>query len=149
MTKKKKKGPGAPPKISPAVTEAICSYLREGNYIEPSAILAGVCKSTVYNWMKVGNEARRLVEQGHKLTDYQKQCIRFLDSVRKAEAEAEADSLRRLDEMSKTTWQIIAWRLERRHPERWGRRQAIEHSSPPDKPVRVQRIVMGGKIVEF
>lgn len=123
--------------------------MREGNYLETSAILAGVHKNTVYNWLKDGHKAAALQEKGKQLDDYQSKCLDFLGVIKKAEAEAERLALVTLSAMAGEAWQSIAWRLERRHPDRWGRRQAIEHSSPPDKPVRVQRIVMGDKVIEF
>lgn len=159
MTKKTKRGrpkgsgtpkkAGRPLQLTAEVQDEICECLREGNYLEVAAVLGGASKSSVYSWLKEGHKARRLREKGKELTALQRRCELFLDAIKRAEADAERDALRVVTAASMSHWQAMAWRLERRHPDRWGRRQAIEHSSPPDKPVRVQRIIMGDRVVEF
>jgi len=135
--------------LTQQVQDGVCEALREGNYLEVAAVLGGSSKSTVYSWLKEGHKARAAVEKGKEISDYQERCIRFLDAVKRAEADSERDALRQLNAMSPQAWQILAWRLERRHPDRWGRRQAIEHSTKDDKPLRVQTLKIGDDIVEF
>ena len=146
---------GRPVKLTPEVQEDICAAIRAGNYIEPSAIRAGVSKSTLYSWLKKGKtEADRVdravsVGRRAKVTAKLKPYVDFLDAVKKAEAEAEARDVAIISKAAITQWQAAAWRLERKHYDRWGRRQALEHSGPQGKPVKVQRVRIGDDVVEF
>lgn len=135
--------------MTQSVQDEICEYLREGNYLETSAILVGVHKNTVYNWLKDGHKALTMQEQGKEISDLQRRCVSFLGAIKKAEAEAERMALLTLSSMASEAWQSIAWRLERRHPDRWGRRTAIEHSTPDGKPLRVQTLKIGDVEIEF
>jgi len=147
----KSKRTGRPTSISQAVIDEICLSIRRGNYFEPSCIRAGVAKSTAYNWLKrARDEIDRAAEsENGKIKESEALFVAFLDSVKKAEAEAEARDVAIIRKAAKVHWQAAAWRLERKHNDRWGRHQAIEHSSPPDKPVKVQRIVIGDKTIDF
>ena len=149
-----KRAPGAkktgrPTKLTPRLRDEMASYMLEGNYLEVAAAMCNVSKQSVYQWLKAGHRAKELQEKDKPLSDEDRAYMLFLDAIKRAEADAETSALRQLNAQSKGAWQILAWRLERRHPDRWGRRQAIEHSSPEDKPVKVQRIVIGGQKIEF
>lgn len=115
----------------------IAAAVRAGNYIETAGALVGVSKQALYKWLRRGARAR---EGLHR---------EFVDAVVKALAEAEDRMLavvekaasgypvervkETIDQMGgvvretvKThefAWQAAAWRLERKHPERWGRRE--------------------------
>lgn len=124
-------------------------YLARGNYLETAAAMANVSKSSVFSWLKLGHQALERYEEGEPLTAKDRKYKSFLEAVKKAEAEAEVEALDALRLMGGEAWQSICWRLERRHNERWGRRQAIEVGSAEGKPVKVQRVVMGGVEIEF
>jgi len=111
--------------------------------------MANVSKSSVFGWLKLGHQALERYEYGETLTAKDRKYKAFLESVKKAEAVAEVEALDALRLMGGEAWQSICWRLERRHNERWGRRQAIDVGSAQNKPVRVQRVVMGDIEVEF
>lgn len=142
-------GGGRPRLLTESLISEMCGYIREGNYIETAANMVGVSKASVFAWMKEGHAARRATERGDEPDPKHALSLLFLDSIKRAEAEAEVENMKALRLMAGEAWQSIAWRLERRHPDRWGRRQAIEHSSPDDKPVKVQRVVMGDVEIEF
>ena len=147
----KSKRTGRPTRINQAVIDEICLSIRRGNYFEPSCIRAGVAKSTAYSWLKRARYEidRAASSKTGKIKDSEALFVAFLDSVKKAEAEAEARDVAIIRKAALTQWQAAAWRLERKHNDRWGRRQAIEHSSPEGKPVRVQRLKIGDKEIEF
>ncbi len=149
--KKPRKGSfiGRPLSLNEAIIREMCSYIEEGNYIETAAHMVGVSKASVFSWLKQGHAARKALDSGESIDDKQAMCLAFLDSIKRAEAKAEVENMRALRAMAGEAWQSIAWRLERRHPDRWGRRVALEHTSPEDKPVKVQRVQMGDKIIEF
>jgi hypothetical protein len=50
----------------------------------------------------------------------------FSDAVERAVAEAEARDVALIARAAEKNWQAAAWRLERRAPARWGRREQID-----------------------
>jgi len=151
-THEKSKRGGRPTKLTKIVQDAICDSIRAGNYIEPSAIRAGVCKETLYNWLRRASieieNARN--DKWYVIPTKERKYIAFFHAVRRAEAEAEARDVEIIRNAgSAGYWQASAWRLERKHYDRWGRKQAIEHSGPEGKPVKVQRIRIGDDTIEF
>ena len=101
---------GRPTKFTPDVTSRILAAVRAGNYIETAAAWAGVSKQTIYEWLRTGSRQ----EKG----PYRD----FSDAVGMALAHAEISDLSNIGDAAKTNWQAAAWRLERRNPSRWGRK---------------------------
>lgn len=105
------KGKGRPTKFTPEVTSKILTAIRAGNYIETAAAWAGVNKQTIYDWLRQG-----AAQEKGPFRD-------FSDSVGEALAHAEVADLQNVAEAAKKgNWQAAAWRLERRNPSRWGRK---------------------------
>ncbi|MFS8631315.1 MAG: hypothetical protein LOD92_09215, partial [Bacillales bacterium] len=86
--------------------------IRMGAYIETAAAYAGINKSTLYDWMRRGARA--------KSGKYKE----FSNAIEKALAESEMRDLAVIAKASQENWQAAAWRLERKFPDRWGRRKA-------------------------
>lgn len=155
MGRKKKTSRGRPTKLTPGVQQEICAAIAAGNYIEPSAMRAGIDKTTLYNWLrKAGKEVERVAKgeakgRNVRVAAKMQPYVDFLHAVKKAEAEAEARDVAIISKAALTQWQAAAWRLERKHYRRWGRRQNLEIDTTKKKVDKVQRIVMGDKIVEF
>lgn len=99
-------------KLTPRIHADVVKWIAAGNYIETAAHLAGVNKVSVYAWLKRGHR-----EKKGPFRD-------FLNAVKKAEAESEARLLIIIEKAASKNWQAAAWRLERKHPKRWGRRDA-------------------------
>lgn len=106
------KKPGRPEKLTPELQQKIVDAIRMGAYIETAAAYAGINKSTLYDWMKRGARA--------KSGKYKE----FSNAVEKALAESEMRDLAVIAKASRENWQAAAWRLERKFPDRWGRRKA-------------------------
>lgn len=107
---------GRPIELNEEIIETIKAALLIGNYFETACALAGVHKNSGYDWLK----------RGHKEPDTL--FATFLGAVEWAQAEAENRDIKQLEVWSKENWQVTAWRLERRHPKRWGRREHLEHT---------------------
>jgi hypothetical protein len=126
---------GRPTSLTPEVAEIIVEAMRAGNYLETAAALAGISVATLRNWLRDGR--RNLSPE---LADFSR-------SVAQARAIAEIRDLERIGR--DTSWQSAAWRLERRHPKRWGRRRYESKSRsepPPRSPAEVAaeiRAVLG------
>lgn len=106
------KKPGRPEKLTPELQQKIVDAIRMGAYIETAAAYAGINKSTLYDWMKRGARA--------KSGKYKE----FSNAIEKALAESEMRDLAVIAKASRENWQAAAWRLERKFPDRWGRRKA-------------------------
>ncbi len=104
------------------VTTALTEAVRASNYLEIACVYAGLSKQSVYDWMRRGAREKR----DGATSVY----TEFLDAVKKAEAAAEVADVLAIGTAGKSTvdrpgqWQALAWRLERRHPKRWGRKDS-------------------------
>src|SRR5262249_34532307 len=111
--------------------ERFLMFLRNGAYIETAAALAGISKQTFYDAAKKAARARERREKDstEKLTSEERRLISFLDAVEKAQAESEIRDLSVITAAAaRGVWQAAAWRLERKFPEKYGRREAAESS---------------------
>jgi transposase len=98
-----------------AVTEFL-DAVSKGNYIETACKAAGISKQTVYQWLKRAE---------HGETPF----TAFRDALEKAEAKAELEVLetvRKAGQAGPQYWPASMTLLERRHPEKWGKRQDAE-----------------------
>ncbi len=108
---------GRPTKRTPEVEARIVEAIRGGNVYETAARYAGINPATFYDW--------------------QARFPDFADLVKNARAEAEARNVTLIQQAARTQWQAGAWWLERSFPDRYGRRDRIEHSEAP--PVDLSR----------
>jgi len=124
---------GRKSKLTPERQKLFVDAVSAGNYIETAAELAGVTNVTFYNWMKRG----RQTQSG--------KYFEFLNAIKKAEARAEVMRVSRIAKAGQEgNWQADAWYLERRYPDRWGRRQRLEHTGKNGGPIIVTEIIIGG-----
>jgi hypothetical protein len=96
------------------VRASIVKLVAQGNYLETAAAANGVSKQAIHAWMKTA--ARK---EDPELQE-------FLIAIEKAKAESEAYDLRKIGMSDE--WQAAAWRLERRSPDRWGRKARLDAS---------------------
>lgn len=133
------------PKLTQQLIEDISLLLRRGAYIESAAAACGISKDTLYRWLKNG-----------KRDENQSLEKKLTDAVMKAMAEAEMKDLEVIDKAAQGSsdkfladesgklildgrgrpiieevgmspdWKASAWRLERRFPQRWGRKVDLQ-----------------------
>jgi len=121
---------GRPTKLTEPLIQKICKFLHAGAYIETAAAASDVHKATLYEWLKSGAAIKR---DEHELTPEDALLVRFSDAVEKAMAESEITALKQIDAAARSgIWQASAWRLERKFPQRWGRKICAE--IPDEKP---------------
>lgn len=112
-------------------------FLNLGMYINQACDLVGWSESVYHKWRKIGEEAQD-IEQSNR-DDRQQQAVEFVESVKRARAEAEAYHIRNLRRASDDgSWQASAWWLERSFPERWGRKDRVEVTGKDDGPLVVE-----------
>lgn len=107
------------------IIDKLIDAVRRGNYVETACKMAGVSESSYYAWLQ---RAREEKDPPKALTD-------FLEAIKKAESEAEAEALQIIKDASRDTWQAAAWYLERRSYNRWGRKERVHHEG--DQTVKV------------
>jgi transposase len=125
MAERKNKG-GRPTKATAETMNKILDGIKAGMSYEGACGVARVSWVTFDKWRKAG-------EAGES-----EKFIGFLRELRYAEAIAEAEMLKKLKEDPDTKW--VAWRLERRFPDRWGKKEQVkqEISGPEGKPIQTE-----------
>ena len=112
MAKGKKTG-GRRTKLTPEVQEKVVSAIRAGNYANVAAEYAGIGERTFYRWLQRGQAAKRGIYR------------QFWQAVKKAEREAEVRAVAIIQKHMEDNWQAAMTYLERKFPDRWGRRDRL------------------------
>ncbi|NHQ60586.1 hypothetical protein G9409_08295 [Chlorobium sp. BLA1] len=115
------------PKITAEKIECIVDVLGAGHYREVACKLAGIDRKTLTNWLKRGER-----EQSGLYRE-------LYTGVMQAEAKAEVYHLKNIETASVKNWFASAWFLERKHPERWGKREV----PPADDREKDEVVVIG------
>ena len=104
---------GRPPKLTPVMIEQICDLLVQGKSIAKAAMLTGISESTIYRWLAQG-----------KLVGAEAIYVELVDRVREATECSEFELLQnlRIAGSKPDHWRATAWMLERRFPEKYGRK---------------------------
>ena len=114
-----------PTKLTPKLQERIAGFVRAGAYVETAAAAAGVSKVTLYAWLKRGAAGEG-------------PFAAFAEAIEEAQALAEMRDLALIGKAAETEWAAAAWRLERKFPDRYGRRTRLEHSGPDGSPMQYE-----------
>ena len=114
-----------PTKLNFDTHNKIITAIRAGNYIETAAAYAGINKSTLYEWLKRGEREKQRVAKNprYRIRKSEKPYVEFSNAVEKALAEAEIRDVAIIAKAAEEQWQAAAWRLERKFPDRWGRKK--------------------------
>lgn len=118
---------GRPSKLTEEVKNRLLDALRMGNYYEAACAYAGVSYSTLRGWIVKGEKAKS------------GKYLKFLEAVRQAEAEAEARIVLQWQKAMPEDWRAAQAFLERRYPERWGKKEThVVEGGDEKKPIRVE-----------
>lgn len=121
-------------KFTAEAATQVLDAIRAGNYMETAAAYAGVHKDTFYEWLKNGRTAQ---QKTGRLTALETRFAEFAADVEQALAQAEVRDVAIIGKAAQTQWQAAAWRLERRMPDRYGRRDRVELSGGQEVTHRV------------
>jgi transposase-like protein len=113
---------GRKTRCTPERTQVITDAIKAGNYSYIAAQLGGIDDSTFRRWMQRGEEG----EEPYST---------FRAAVKEAETHAEARNVALIQRHAQNTWQAAAWYLERKMPDRWGRKERIEHTGAKGGPI--------------
>jgi hypothetical protein len=112
-----------PTKLTPELQTQIVAYITAGSYVETAAKAAGICKDTLYEWLSRGAKG----DEPYRA---------FSDAVQRALGQGELRDIAIIDNAAKNgVWQAAAWKLERRNPKMWGRREHVELTGANGGPV--------------
>jgi len=120
---------GRPTKLTPELQAKAEKLIASGNYASTTCRLLGISESTWYDWLKRGKESKR-----------KNRYSEFSDAIKRAEAAAEARAVSGIMAAGRKNWTAYAWYLERKSPDRWGRKDKLQQeiSGPNGQPVEVE-----------
>lgn len=127
MTKPK----GRPSKFTKDRKDRIIKAISAGCTYEMAADYAGVTRSTLWNWLKKGEDPKA------------KAYCTFLHDIKRAEIEGAMVHLGNITEASMKDWKASAWMLERRHgysKDRQNTQPEQEDVSMPDSTLELLKI---------
>ena len=97
--------------------------------METAAAAVGIHKTTLYEWLRKGATIQiahdKVLASGEPfaISEDDMVLLEFPYAVEKAMAESELSDLRQINAAAKSgQWQAAAWRLERKFPQKWGRK---------------------------
>lgn len=115
----------AQPKLDGARGEQLIGYVaglvRAGNLPEVAASMAGVTPRQLADWRRRGR--RDLTNGGESI------YADFVANLDAAQAEVEAEDIRRIRSAGASDWRALAWRLSRLYPDRYGERKRVDRTS--------------------
>ena len=120
---------GRPTDLTPTTQERIALAIRGGNDNKVAAAHAGIGESTFYAWLDRGRKerARLAASSRAKPRASETPFVEFLEAIQKAQADAETRNVALIAKAAQEgTWTAAAWWLERKYPERWGRKDRHE-----------------------
>ena len=152
MTKTKEITTGRPTKLTPQIIDEIEYLVGGGNYISTACQAVGINHQTYYNWLERG-------EKGEE------PYFAFVEALKRAEAKAEAARVARVEaagiggnlmrkktitkpdgtviedeQWSQPQWLADMTHLERRHPDRWGRKDRTSIDVNERKSITITRV---------
>jgi len=145
---------GRPPKLTKEAETTIVNVIRSGGYATDAAALAGISRATLQDWTRMGARAKsgiykRFSDRVKKANaEFVGECLNGIRTAgsgyklrtskviqTKNDKGVLEASQTVIEETEKREWQALAWILERKDPEKWGRREHIEVSGDPDNPI--------------
>ena len=110
--------------LTQELIKQITNLILAGAYVETACAAAGISKMIYYEWLKLGNKRKHCDQKDKKHIDILYE--QFTDSINEAVVKAELRDVIRIDKAAEVTWAAAAWKLERKYPERWGRKIRVD-----------------------
>lgn len=103
-------------KLNEKLIEEAAKLIKSGNYASVVCKYFGIDESTWYRWL----------EKGERIKNENNIYRKFFNAIKKAEATAEGRNVAIIQDAAQTTWQAAAWYLERKYPDRWGKKDQMD-----------------------
>lgn len=112
--------------LTETIQARMVQAIEGGNYAPTAAEYAGIGVSTHYDWLKKGESGKSPYAE-------------YLEAIKKAEAVAEVRNVTLIQNAAANTWTAAAWYLERKHWDRWGKkdRNQIELTGANGQPIEI------------
>ena len=127
-----------PTKLNPETHAKIVQAIRDGNYLADAARAAGISRDTVHAWKRRGKAERTRLDADPTATPLESEAayLAFSDAEQAAEAEATVEIVQAWRSAAMTDWRAAMEWLARRHPEEWGKSQAVRkgHAESENQP---------------
>jgi len=124
-----------PYKLDEALTDRLLQAIKLGSYIEHACAYAGINSSTYRRWRQ---NAELEIEPYKSL----------FEKIHQAEAEGIIRRIGRIEKVAQEgNWQADAWLLERKYPDKFGRRDRVTLQSDPNAPIEVNLNWADGTII--
>lgn len=143
--------PGRPTRLTKVMIDRIYEIVLRSNYIDTACQSEGIARSILYDALNKGDSLYKYLDEsqvdlliksfdqsksqddlygckvvGDKgLTQYEVLSLYLHYKLKKAEALSEIADLDTINTAAKTMWQAAAWKLERRHADRWSEKNTI------------------------
>lgn len=136
-----------PMKLNDELINRLTQYIKVGNYIETACALVGISRSIVYVWLKQGRRAIETSEKtGEVVPRKDKIYVKLVMEIDQALAFSEARDVETIGEHAKSNWKAAAWRLERKFPTKWGRKDQLQANVNHSGEMKVEHNKMAMKI---
>ena len=122
---------GRKTKLTPEVQKNIVDAIKAGAYFETACRYAGIAPTTAYEWIARGKGETK----GRPKTPLHAE---FADAIRGAEAEVETRMIAQWQQAMPGDWRAIQMFMERRFPDRWGRRERHEVTGEGGKEIVIK-----------
>lgn len=117
---------GAKLKLTDKSKNMLIKAIKAGNYHHTAASIAGLHVSSFYRYLDMGEKRANGIMYDDKGVEIPEIMEQLYNELQIAEADAESKRIERIEKAGKRgDWKADAWYLERRYPERWGRRDRI------------------------
>ena len=124
-----------PYKFNEKTRKRLLDSIRLGAFIEHACYYAGINSSTFRRWR---DQADKGIEP----------FASFWNEITVAESEAIIRRVARIEQAGVDgNWQADAWFLERKHPDKFGRRDRVELSGDPNAPIEIDLAWADGNII--
>jgi hypothetical protein len=132
---KKPKSIGRPTKCDSEITDKLCCLIRDGHYAVVACRVVGIEEKTYYNWRNRG-------------ADGEEPFFSFLQSIKRAEADAQVYLLAKVTEHAnsgKGTWAAFMTIMARRWPHQWGENRVdVRDVKQEQKKIRAEMEALKG-----
>jgi hypothetical protein len=105
---------GRKTKLTEKLIKNAGDLIKLGNYTTTVCQYLGIDQTTWYRWIREGKTARSGLKK------------QFYQTIKESEAHAEIRNVGILQKAVNDDWHAASWYLERKFPERWGRRDRID-----------------------
>ena len=112
---------GRKTKLNAKVQSKIVSAIKAGNYACVAAAYAGIGERTFYEWLERGRTRPGSI------------YAQFAQAVKDAESEAEVRAVAMVQKAMGDNWTAAMTFLERKFPNRWGRRDRLKLEVEPQE----------------